>query len=80
MSLRRTASPGAVGGAPRFASHVDLLEHQVAVAVLDGLVAVRGQAPEHVRCDNGPELTANALRDWCRFSRAATSYIEPGSP
>jgi putative transposase len=50
------------------------------VAVLDGLVAARGRAPEHVRCDNGPELTASALRDWCRFSRTATSYIEPGSP
>ena len=33
-----------------------------------------------IRCDNGPELTANALRDWCRFSRAGASYIEPGSP
>jgi Integrase core domain len=33
-----------------------------------------------VRCDNGPELTANALRDWCRFSKAASAYIEPGSP
>ena len=43
-------------------------------------VAARGRAPEHVRCDNGPELTANALRDWCRFSSAAASYIEPGSP
>jgi putative transposase len=50
------------------------------VAVLDRLVAARGRAPEHLRCDNGPELTANALRDWCRFSQAATSYIEPGSP
>jgi hypothetical protein len=29
---------------------------------------------------NGPELTANALRDWCGFSKAASSYIEPGSP
>jgi len=26
------------------------------------------------------ELTANALRDWCRFSGTGTSYIEPGSP
>ena len=26
------------------------------------------------------ELTANALRDWCRFSHTGTSYIEPGSP
>ena len=30
--------------------------------------------------DNGPELTANALRDWCRFSGSGTSYIEPGLP
>jgi transposase InsO family protein len=50
------------------------------VAVLERLVALRGGAPEHIRCDNGPELTANALRDWCRFSRAGPSYIEPGSP
>jgi putative transposase len=49
------------------------------VAALEQLVTERG-APEHVRCDNGPELTANALRDWCRFSRTASAYIEPGSP
>lgn len=50
------------------------------VATLDGLIAARGTAPEHIRCDNGPELTANALRDWCRFSKTASAYIEPGSP
>ena len=33
-----------------------------------------------MRCDNGPELTAHALRDWCRFSRTETAFIEPGSP
>src|SRR5437868_11725995 len=44
-----------------------------------GLVAERGIAPAFIRCDNGPELTANALRDWCRFSRARSAYIEPGS-
>jgi putative transposase len=49
------------------------------VAVLDALVLQRG-APEFIRCDNGPELTANALRDWCRITRTGTSYIEPGSP
>jgi putative transposase len=49
------------------------------VATLERLVAQRG-APELVRCDNGPELTANALGDWCRFSRTASAYIEPGSP
>jgi putative transposase len=49
------------------------------VARLERLVLERG-APEHVRCDNGPELTANALRDWCRFSSTGSAYIEPGSP
>ena len=33
-----------------------------------------------IRCDNGPELTATALRDCCRFSGTGASYIEPGSP
>ncbi len=49
------------------------------VDVLDRLVLERG-APGFVRCDNGPELTANALRDWCRFSRTGSAYIDPGSP
>jgi hypothetical protein len=50
------------------------------VKVLDRLVAERRTAPRFLRGDNGPELTANALRDWCRFSQAGTCYIEPGSP
>ena len=49
------------------------------IAVLERLAAVRG-APAHVRCDNGPELTAHALRDWCRYSHTETAFIEPGSP
>jgi putative transposase len=49
------------------------------VEVLAGLVAARG-APEQLRMDNGPELIAWALRDWCRLSGAQTSYIEPGAP
>ncbi len=50
------------------------------VAALDDIVTNRGQAPAFIRCDNGPELTANALIDWRRFSGTGTSYIEPGSP
>lgn len=50
------------------------------VAVLEGLVATRGGAPANIRCDNGPELTAHALRDWCRFGQTASAFIEPGSP
>ena len=56
------------------------IDADATVAVLDRLVAARGRLPEYVRCDNGPELTANALRDWCRFNRAGSAYIEPGSP
>jgi putative transposase len=56
------------------------IDADATVAVLDRLVAARGGAPEQIRCDNGPELTANALRDWCRFNQAGSAYIEPGSP
>lgn len=45
------------------------------VACLGNIAASRG-LPEFIRCDNGPQLTATALRDWCRF----TGDIEPGSP
>ena len=30
--------------------------------------------------DNGPEMIAWALRDWCRLSGTTTRYIEPGAP
>ena len=50
------------------------------VAVLEALVAARGRAPNFLRCDNGPELTSHALRDWCRFSTTQTAFIEPGAP
>jgi putative transposase len=50
------------------------------VETLERVVAARGIAPEHLRMDNGTELTAHALRDWCRFSNTGTVYIEPGSP
>ena len=50
------------------------------VRVLDQIVGERGTAPELVRTDNGPEMTANALRDWCRLGGAGRSFIEPGSP
>jgi putative transposase len=56
------------------------IDADATVGVLDGLVTERGVAPRFIRCDNGPELTANALRDWCRFSGAGASYIDPGSP
>jgi putative transposase len=55
------------------------IDADTVVETLERLVAERG-APEHLRMDNGPEMTAHALQDWCRFSKAGTVYIEPGSP
>lgn len=49
------------------------------INTLAELFATRG-APKHIRSDNGPELTANALKRWlCRLD-VQTLYIEPGSP
>lgn len=56
------------------------IDSDATVATLDRILVARGATPEFIRCDNGPEFTANALRDWCRFTGAGTSYIEPGSP
>ena len=40
---------------------------------------VRG-IPEHIRSDNGPEMTAKIVRNWLANVGAKTLYIEPGSP
>jgi transposase InsO family protein len=50
------------------------------VSALERIVAQLGHAPAYIRGDNGPELTAEALRDWCRFSGTSVSSIEPGAP
>jgi putative transposase len=55
------------------------IDADATVDTLERIVAERGTAPGCIRCDNGPELTANALRDWCRFSGSGSSYIEPGA-
>lgn len=49
------------------------------ITTLERLVGEYGP-PCFVRCDNGPELIADALRDWCRLGRIGISYIEPGAP
>ena len=36
--------------------------------------------PEHVRCDNGPEMVARALREWLAQLGTKPLSIEPGSP
>jgi putative transposase len=49
------------------------------VVILDSAAGQRG-VPKFIRCDNGPEFIAAAIRDWCRFSGAGAAYIDPGSP
>ncbi len=55
------------------------IDADATLAVLERIAAGRG-APTLIRMDNGPEMTAHALSDWCRIAGAGTSYIEPGSP
>ncbi len=49
------------------------------ITILEQLVADRG-APTYLRADNGPEMIAWTLRDYCRLAGTRTAYIEPGSP
>jgi len=37
-------------------------------------------SPDHIRSDNGPEFTADAVRTWLARIGVRTSFIEPGSP
>ncbi len=43
------------------------------------VMLVRG-VPEHIRSDNGPEMTANVVQQWLASVGSKTLYIEPGSP
>jgi putative transposase len=36
--------------------------------------------PDYIRSDNGPEFTANAVREWFARIGVETLFIEPGSP
>lgn len=47
--------------------------------VLVDLFVTRG-VPGHIRCDNGPEFIATAIREHLERTGVNTLYIEPGSP
>jgi hypothetical protein len=64
---------------PSGPDHVWPLDFQWRAAAQGDDAVKRGDGL-YIRCDNGPELTANALRDWCHFSGAGSAYIDPGSP
>jgi putative transposase len=55
------------------------IDADATVAVLERIVAERG-APANLRADNGPELTARVLREWCEERSTHTAYIDPGAP
>ncbi|MBU1880637.1 IS3 family transposase [bacterium] len=49
------------------------------ICQLEELFVLRG-TPEHIRSDNGPEFTANAVRNWLNRLNVQTLFITPGSP
>jgi len=49
------------------------------IDVLRELIAIRGK-PAHIRCDNGPEFIAHAVKGWLETATIGTLYIAPGSP
>ena len=36
--------------------------------------------PEHIRSNNGPEMTSKRVRNWLQLIGVQTLFIEPGSP
>jgi transposase InsO family protein len=55
------------------------INSQDVIAELSQLFLSRG-IPEYVRSDNGPEFTAEAVRDWLNRLGVRTLFIELGSP
>ena len=55
------------------------LNSQDVLDVLRDLFVERG-APEYLRSDNGPEFTAEAVREWLDKVAVQTLFIEPASP
>jgi transposase InsO family protein len=49
------------------------------IETMADVMIVRG-IPEHIRSDNGAEMTAKVVRSWLSRLGAKTLYIEPGSP
>jgi len=49
------------------------------IEVLSDAMLIRG-IPEHIRSDNGPEMTSKIVRNWLEQIGSQTLFIEPGSP
>jgi putative transposase len=48
--------------------------------VLEKVVQERGERPEEIVVDNGPEFISSALTKWCKEQQIKLSYIQPGRP
>jgi len=48
--------------------------------VLDRIITERGQAPQAIVMDNGPELTSKALDQWAYARGVRLHFIDPGKP
>lgn len=55
------------------------LSHEEVLEELAWLFCTRG-IPDHIRSDNGPEFTAERVRQWLPKMGAQTLFIEKGSP
>ena len=55
------------------------LKSQNVLDTLYFLLCERG-VPDHIRSDNGPEFTAQAVREWLEKVGVKTLFIEPSSP
>ena len=49
------------------------------IETMADVMLTRG-VPEHIRSDNGPEMTSKIVRSWLASVGARTLYIEPGRP
>ena len=49
------------------------------IEVLSDAMLIHG-VPEHIRSDNGPEMTSSQVRTWLEQIGTQTLFIEPGSP
>jgi putative transposase len=49
------------------------------IRILGQLIALYGR-PDRLRLDNGPELTSQALTEWCAQCGIGLQYIQPGKP
>ncbi len=48
--------------------------------VLEAVVKERGERPEAIIVDNGPEFVSHVLTQWCQAQQIKLSYIQPGRP